>query len=173
MQNRQILRSHNYNIFYNKDTFECSKQPGIVITDCIDAYYENGTLYFKSYYWANQIFNLNKYYREATNDDIVQFCKSECFSMQDIQSIAESCDNWTRRKIAYILDSGVLENNSSREIITSARKLNLEIEITDDNKIIFPDEKELQKQLLSYLAEEIYRGSLTEGVYLTNSKRRL
>ncbi|WP_420541371.1 Kiwa anti-phage protein KwaB-like domain-containing protein [Peptoniphilus rhinitidis] len=143
------------------------------MTDCIDAYYEYGNLYFKSYYWANQIFNLNKYYREATTDDIKDFCSNECFSIDDIDSVAESCNNWTRRKIAYILDSGVLENNSVDEIIKSAKNLNLKIDINEENKIIFPDDKDLQKELLSYLAEEIYRGNLTDGVYLTNSKRPL
>lgn len=132
-----------------------------------------GNLYFKSYYWANQIFNLNKYYREATSDDIKDFCSNEWFSIDDIDSVAESCNNWTRRKIAYILDSGVLENNSVDEIIKSAKKLNLKIDINEENKIIFPDDKDSQKELLSYLAEEIYRGNLTDGVYLTNSKRPL
>ena len=173
LPNRQILKSHNFTLFFNKHTFSCENKPGIVITDCIDAYYEYGNLYFKSYYWANQIFNLNKYYREATTDDIKKFCSNECFSIDDIDSVAESCNNWTRRKIAYILDSGVLENNSVDEIIKSAKKLNLKIDINEENKIIFPDDKDSQKELLSYLPDEIYRRNLTDGVYLTNSKRPL
>lgn len=173
LPNKQILKSKNYTMFWNKNTFICERKPGIVITDCIDAYYENGNLYFKSYYWANQIFNLNKYYRSATNEDIKKFCSNSCFSIENIDSIAESCNNWTRRKIAYILDSKVLDNNSTDEIIKSAKKLNLKFEISEENKIVFPDDKDEQKELLSYLAEEIYRGNLTDGVYLTNSKRPL
>lgn len=173
VRNKQILKSNDITLLFHKDTFICEKKPGIVITECIDAYYDCGDLYFKSYYLANQIFNLNKYYREATTEDIKTFCSYSCFSIDNIDSIAESCNNWTRRKIAYILDSKVLEENSPDEIIKSANKLNLKFKINDDNKIIFPNDKESQKELLSYLAEEIYRGSLTDGVYLTNSKRPL
>ena len=40
-------------------------------------------------------------------------------------------------------------------------------------KIAFTEDLKAQKELLSYLADEIYRVRLTDDVYLTNSKRAL
>ncbi len=170
---RQILMSHQWTLIWDKDTFIPSKKPGLVITENIDAYYESGTLYFKSYYWANQIFNLNRYYREATNEDIIQFCSFGCFHVENLDTIIPSSNNWTRRKIAYILDSGVLEKNSTEYIVEAAKNLGLEFNVNKENRIIFPEDSTKQRELLSYLADEIYKGNLTDDIYLTNSKRVL
>lgn len=113
-QKRQLLLGGRITLFWSNDTFISTQKPGVVITDSIDAYYENGTLYFTSYYWANQIFNLNKYYRQATDDDIRDFCQNNCFYVADLDSLVSASNNWTRKKIAYILDTGVLEKKYDR-----------------------------------------------------------
>lgn len=171
IKKQQILLANNIALLWDKSTFISSKKPGVVITNSIDAYYEEGTLYFKSYYWANQILNLNSYYRDATDEDIKEFCLNSCFSVEDLESTISSCNNWTRKKIAYILDSNVLKDNSTDFIIDSAKELGVNIEVNADKQIIFPTNSNEQKELLSYLADEIYKGNLTEDIYLTNSKR--
>lgn len=172
-QKRQLLLGGRITLFWNKDTFISTKKPGIVITNSIDAYYENGTLYFKSYYLANQILNLNKYYRQATDEDIRTFCQSSCFYVNDLDSLVSASNNWTRKKIAYILDTKVLETNSIDFILQDAKELGLQFQTNGENKIVFPEDLKAQKELLSYLADEIYKGRLTDDVYLTNSKRTL
>ncbi len=172
-QKRQLLLGGRITLFWNKDTFISTKKPGVVITDSIDAYYENGTLYFKSYYLANQILNLNKYYRQATDEDIRTFCQSSCFYVNDLDSLVSASNNWTRKKIAYILDTKVLETNSIAFILQDAKELGLQFQTNGENKIVFPEDLKAQKELLSYLADEIYKGRLTDDVYLTNSKRTL
>ncbi|HEL0677270.1 TPA: DUF4868 domain-containing protein [Streptococcus equi subsp. zooepidemicus] len=172
-QKRQLLLGGRITLFWNKDTFISTKKPGVVITDSIDAYYENGTLYFKSYYLVNQILNLNKYYRQATDEDIRTFCQSSCFYVNDLDSLVSASNNWTRKKIAYILDTKVLETNSIDFILQDAKELGLQFQTNGENKIVFPEDLKAQKELLSYLADEIYKGRLTDDVYLTNSKRTL
>lgn len=172
-QKKQLLIGGQITLFWSDDTFISTKKPGVVITDSIDAYYENGTLYFKSYYLANQIFNLNKYYRQATNEDIRNFCQNNCFYVDDLDSLVSASNNWTRKKIAYILDTKVLEKNSIDFIIQEANNLGLNFKTNEKNQIVFPSELKEQKELLSYLADEIYKGRLTDDIYLTNSKRAL
>lgn len=172
-QKRQLLLGGRITLFLSNDTFISTQKPGVVITDSIDAYYENGTLYFTSYYWANQIFNLNKYYRQATDDDIRDFCQNNCFYVADLDSLVSASNNWTRKKIAYILDTGVLEKNTTDYILQEANNLGLQFETNEENKIVFPADLKSQKELLSYLADEIYKGRLSDDVYLTNSKRSL
>lgn len=82
-------------------------------------------------------------------------------------------NNWTRKKIAYILDTGVLEKNTTDYILQEANNLGLQFETNEENKIVFPADLKSQKELLSYLADEIYKGRLSDDVYLTNSKRSL
>ena len=172
-QKRQLLLGGRITLFWSNDTFISTQKPGVVITDSIDAYYENGTLYFTSYYWANQIFNLNKYYRQTTDDDIRDFCQNNCFYVADLDSLVSASNNWTRKKIAYILDTGVLEKNTTDYILQEANNLGLQFETNEENKIVFPADLKSQKELLSYLADEIYKGRLSDDVYLTNSKRSL
>lgn len=172
-QKRQLLLGGRITLFWSNDTFISTQKPGVVITDSIDAYYENGTLYFTSYYWANQIFNLNKYYRQATDDDIRDFCQNNCFYVADLDSLVSASNNWTRKKIAYILDTGVLEKNTTDYILQEANNLGLQFETNEENKIVFPADLKSQKELLSYLADEIYKGRLSDDVYSTNSKRSL
>ena len=172
-QKRQLLLGGRITLFWSNDTFISTQKPGVVITDSIDAYYENGTLYFTSYYWANQIFNLNKYYRQATDDDIRDSCQNNCFYVADLDSLVSASNNWTRKKIAYILDTGVLEKNTTDYILQEANNLGLQFETNEENKIVFPADLKSQKELLSYLADEIYKGRLSDDVYLTNSKRSL
>lgn len=172
-QKRQLLLGGRITLFWSNDTFISTQKPGVVITDSIDAYYENGTLYFTSYYWANQIFNLNKYYRQATDDDIRDFCQNNCFYVADLDSLVSASNNWTRKKIAYILDTGVLEKNTTDYILQEANNLGLQFETNEENKIVFPADLKSQKELLSYLADEINKGRLSDDVYLTNSKRSL
>lgn len=172
-QKRQLLLGGRITLFWSNDTFISTQKPGVVITDSIDAYYENGTLYFTSYYWANQIFNLNKYYRQATDNDIRDFCQNNCFYVADLDSLVSASNNWTRKKIAYILDTGVLEKNTTDYILQEANNLGLQFETNEENKIVFPADLKSQKELLSYLADEIYKGRLSDDVYLTNSKRSL
>lgn len=172
-QKRQLLLGGRITLFWSNDTFISTQKPGVVITDSIDAYYENGTLYFTSYYWANQIFNLNKYYRQATDDDNRDFCQNNCFYVADLDSLVSASNNWTRKKIAYILDTGVLEKNTTDYILQEANNLGLQFETNEENKIVFPADLKSQKELLSYLADEIYKGRLSDDVYLTNSKRSL
>lgn len=169
----QILMSHQLSLIWDKNTFVPIKKPGIVISQKIDAYYESKTLYFKSYYWAKQIFNLDKYYREATDTDIKNFLEHKYFEVDDKDTIISNCNNWSRKKIAYILDSKVLEVNSYSNIMRAADKLKLDLETTDEQKIIYPKDKKKQKRLLSFLSDEIYRGGLTNKLFITNSKRNI
>lgn len=110
---------------------------------------------------------------ERQMQDIRTFCQSSCFYVNDLDSLVSTSNNWTRKKIAYILDTKVLETNSIDFILQDAKELGLQFQTNGENKIIFPEDLKAQKELLSYLADEIYRGSLTEDVYLTNSKRAL
>lgn len=69
-----------------------------------------------------------------------------------------------------------MEKNTTDYILQEANNLGLNFETNEENKenkIVFPAELRAQKELLLYLADEIYKGRLSDDVYLTNSKRTL
>ena len=100
---------------------------------------------------ANQILNLNKYYRQATDEDMITFCQNSCFCVNDSDSLVIANNNCTRKKIAYILDMKVLETNSIDFIIQDAKELGLQFQTNGKNKIVFPEDLKAQKELLPYL----------------------
>ena len=169
-QKKQVL-SNGIKFLWDKDTFILSRKPVIAITDRIDAYYEDGILYFKSYYWANQIISLDEYYREATDNEIRKFCNNSYFYVED-ENLLLNSSKFIRKKIAYIEDSKVLTKNTIGKIIANAAKLGLDLKMYND-KIVFPIDLVEQKKILSALADEIYKGVLSDDVYLTHSKRPL
>lgn len=80
-------------------------------------------------------------------------------------------DTWERKKIASILDSGLLGKYNVKQIQKKANDVGLSIKVTK-NQIVFPLDKRQRKILLGFLDEEVYRGVFTNSVYQTNSKKK-
>lgn len=168
----QYISTKSYNLFFNKDTFFRQSNFGISITDSIDCFYDNNELFFISYFFAQQIFDLKNYYRSATDKEVNSFVNNKNLKIQDSNAFQKMADTWIRRKIAMINDSKVLENYSASDIAKQAENIGVNISI-DDNKIILPSDKKQIKVILGFLDEEAYKGPFTQNTYLTNSKRQL
>jgi len=166
----QYLSQNFLKVFWDKNTVHSVNKPGINITNAVDCYYEDGSLFFKSYYIANQIFDLNEYYREATREDLEKFANLDVIAIENDVEELEEMNKWTRKKIATILDSGVLEKNNIKNILKFANELNIEFEIKN-KKILFPADKQKQRNILKFLCDEIFRGNLSDNIYETNSKK--
>ena len=85
------------------------------------------------------------------------------------QSVA-SANEWFRKRIALLKDSGLLNQFSATDIQSRSTGYDVSVDIVD-NKIVFPSNKAAAKRLLQFLNEELYRGAITETLYGTNSKR--
>lgn len=167
----QYLTANYLKILWNENTYKTYKNPGINITDNVDCYYKDGKLYFKSYYMANQIFDLSEYYREATNEDLNSFINLPNIHVENVENL-RNCKKNIRKKIATLLDSNVLQNYKVGDIYEKAKSIGISITISDD-KIVFPDESDKQKELLQFLLDEIYKGNFSNEVFVTNSKRTI
>ena len=154
----------------DKDTFEQEKRFGISISDEVDCIYEDGRLLFKSFFMARQIFSLMKYYREATQGEVERFTQMKELCLDSAETFVGQADSRVRKKIASIMDSGVLEKFSARDIQKIGRQTGVHVKIRD-NKIVIPAEKKQMKIILGFLDEEVYKGSFSNAIYITNSKR--
>lgn len=168
----QYIHPYNVNIFFSKNTFKREKNFGISISNIIDCYYDENELQFNSFYFARQIFDLNDYYRSATDKEVQAFATNEKLIFEEPDAFKNMADTWIRRKIAMINDSEVLNNFETSKIKKLAKDAGIKLEI-ENKKLIIPNEKEQIKIFLGFLDEEAYRGPFSQNTYLANSKRKI
>ena len=168
----QYISTKWYNLFFDNNTFFQEKRFGISISDSIDCYYSDDELAFSSFYFARQVFDLNGYYRSATDKEVNDFASNASLSFENSEAFSSMANTWIRRKIAMINDSNVLSDYTAVEIKSLASEAGVEIEVKDD-KIVIPNDKDRVKIILGFLDEEAYKGPFSKSVYLANSKRKI
>lgn len=167
----QYLTNNRIGIIHSGNTLKEIDGFGMIIGAGVDCVLHCGKLLFKSYNNARQMFDLAQYYRSASEGEVTAFVEDERIFVEDKEGFKTGADEWTRKKIALIHDSGVLENNSAEEIATSAEELGVTIQVVD-GKIVLPSIKKEMKDVLRVLDEDRYKGVFTNNTYETNSKRR-
>lgn len=168
----QYLVRRGINLFYNSDSFKEEKSFGVNITDIVDCYYFDSELLFPSFYFAKQIFDLNQYYREATDKEVMNFTRNGVLAFENADDFVKLANTWVRRRIALINDAGILENFTATEIEQKANQLGLHLR-KQENKILIPNDKKQIKAIIGFLNEEAYQGAFSEALYLANSKRKV
>lgn len=166
----QYINTKAFNLFFDRNTFVEEKRFGISISDCIDCVYENGELLFDSYFMARQIFDLREYYRVATDGDLVAFKNIKAINIEDSNLFIEQADSRIRKKIASIMDSGLLERYTAKEIQEIGKRTGVKIPV-ENKRVVIPTDKKQMKRILAFLDEEVYKGVFSNDTYITNSKR--
>ena len=169
----QRLKKTGINLLYHGSTFKKETDYGFNIGDSIECYFEGDSLYFCSFYFARQIFDLRSYYRTATNAEVNAFTSNDQLLFESKETFENQANTWVRRRIAIINDSEVLKTYTVEAIVSMAKeKLNKTFDI-QDGKLVIPRDKEMMKTILGFLDEETYQGPFTNNVYLANSKRKI
>ena len=96
----------------------------------------------------------------ATNDKIIV----------NADWLKENGTTIIKKQITLIQKSRVLESANPKNIIKSANKFNLKIQIFE-GKLILPNDKKQCKEILSFLNEQYYIGLISGKKFRTNSKR--
>lgn len=173
IRKEQIVSKNNLNLILDNNTFIENKRFSFGVSDSIDCYYSKGDLYFSSYFFARQIFELRDYYRTATDSDVEDFINLSEIGIINMDTFkAQAQSSWVRRKIAAINDSKILENNSANDIKKVADETGINLEISGE-QIVIPEDKDSVKILLGFLDEEAYRGPFSNTTYLAGSKRKI
>ena len=167
----QYISAQKIHLFLSGDTFVADKRIGLTVGKHIDCLFIDGKLQFTSFFIARQIFDLSEYYREATNSDIIDFIGNEAISMDDSEDFSTEANSWERRKIASIMDSGILKDFTATKIKSIAKQTGIELSVKD-KKIVIPTDKKERRIVLGFLDEEVYKGAFSQTIYQTNSKRK-
>lgn len=170
-RSEQYILTNKLHLFFSGKTFMADNRIGIIIGKQIDCLFCDGQLKFKSFHFARQIFDLSEYYREATNADVHNFVSDALISMDGGEEFSTTANSWERRKIATIMDSGILKDYTASKIKTLAKKTGLDI-LVRDNKLVIPIEKQERRIVFGFLDEEVYKGVFSQNLYQTNSKKK-
>ena len=173
--NKKNLLSYKFIMVDLNNTFTRMKENAFIIEQKVNAIYENGKLYFESYTSANQIFPLLDFVTEATDGEIKSFGENENLeaNADDIKKIA----NVKTRRLIKVLSSttnvSTFIGKSLRTKKSLLKKYGIKAQINNEGKLILPihNVSELNRTL-EFLNEDIFKGAITDSLYLSNSKKK-
>ncbi|KDN09342.1 hypothetical protein [Gilliamella sp. Imp1-1] len=171
---KQVLDITKSFIFSN-DVFKMSTTVGFNITDKLTAIIEDKKLKFKSLQNTRKIFNMDKYFREATDNELKSFVEHCKFKVSEEFDIIKIADTEIRTKVTLLnkLDSLSEDINKIKQAAENVNfKLKTEVTSGGEEKILIPIVKKELKALLSFLNEDIFISDITKTTYKSNSKRK-
>ena len=180
-RSQQYLSPAGFHIFFSPETLQQENSTkwyrgrghaGLTISPIVDCYIDDRGLILKSSFYANQIFDLSNYVMEASKEEISKFVASSLFYTDNRDAIINNMGMRERKKIASISKKRILEEHPISEIEGIAHQFNFPLGISADGRIILPSNRKKRNELLAFLDEDIYRGSFSDEVYLSNSKRK-
>lgn len=147
-----------------KGTLVDADNCGIKLDNKITAVFDSGTLFFKSYFQINKIFDLSDYLVEATDDTVKEFLALDCIDGgENVAEVLESLTKLQRKRIAKVMVLGFVKKYSATEIASRAKgaKLNIRIEV-ENGKIKLPSSSRDRTTLLQFLANGIMKSYLDD-----------
>ncbi|EPU1266587.1 Kiwa anti-phage protein KwaB-like domain-containing protein, partial [Citrobacter freundii] len=123
-----------------------------------------------------RIFNMDEYYRSATDSELDAFQESDVFHCENGFKLSDFDDTVIRRKVTLLNMSGVLKEHTIATLQEAASVLNHPLDIMrfeEKDKIKLPNNKRDIKLLLSFLDSDIYISAINGVKYRSNSKTRI
>ena len=117
------------------------------------------------------MFEVDDYFKEATATEVKAFAAHPMLVTADAAAFEAAASSTVRRKIALIVQSGILDKHSVATIIATAKPFKVDIQLDANGKIILPESPSDLRKLLRFLDEDYYESPLTQTQYVSNSKR--
>lgn len=171
-ERRRLIARAGLMLFYAKNQFQKMSESGLSLDTKLLAVLEGTNLKFQSFHFAKRVFDLSEYFREATNEEVTTFAGHEKLAVQDVQAFLAAAGQQIRKKISLIRQSAVLENYSTDQILAVAASMQFPLALSDDGRIIVPDNNTELRKLLRFLDEDYYESPLSNTRFISNSKRK-
>ncbi|MFC4308259.1 Kiwa anti-phage protein KwaB-like domain-containing protein [Steroidobacter flavus] len=173
---RRSLARSGYTVIHRDQTFRKLTEPGLTFDSSLSATLEGGRLCFRSLFKVRRLFDVDGYFKEATNEDLQQFSQHALIEAAPELNLTGMADTWIRRKVALISASGLLNVTTAESIKQKAAMFDLQLTVVgagDAAKVQLPANKKDLKTLLKFLNDDYYESPLTETRYVSSSKRKL
>ncbi len=122
----QHFHEKGINPFFGRKTFVKEKRFGFSVSEEIDCVFEDGQLLFKSFFVVQQIFGLMPCYRENTQGEEENFTQKKELDLNHVEMFMGQADSHVHKKTETIIDSGVLEKFTAREIQKTGRQAGMD-----------------------------------------------
>ncbi|WP_295665116.1 hypothetical protein [uncultured Haemophilus sp.] len=170
----ELSRSIIQRLVNNSYEFVAATSNGISIpTDILAILDSNKKLKFRSFQRLRHIFDMDFYFKEATDEQLKDFVNN-CSKLEVIQGfdIQEIDDTMIRKKIAIINNAEILNKYSVDELKVAARSISYPLPLNQSgDKIQLPNNKKQFKDLLQFLSSNIYEDPISHATRITNSSR--
>lgn len=175
---RRVLSTKGYTIIENivnpAGTYKKVEGVGLTLDSRLAAILTDKELDFFSFFAVRQIFDMNHYYKLATDDDLKSFSGHAKVHISDFGNFLGVSDTWVRRKVILITQSGILDKVDTEKAKALALAFNIVINVEqrDGNAVIvLPSDKNELKLVLKFLDEDYFHSLLTNTPSVSNSKR--
>lgn len=170
-EQRRLIATKSVAIFFSGNTFERMSDSGLTLDTKLLAVLDGKDLKFQSFHFLRRVFDVDDYFKEATAAEVKAFAVHPMLSSADAAAFEAAASRTVRRKIALILQSGVLDKHPVAHIVATAKPFKVDIQTTPEGKIVLPVGASDLRRLLRFLDEDYYESPLTQTQYVSNSKR--
>lgn len=170
-EQRRLIATKSVAIFFSGNTFERMSDSGLTLDSKLLAVLDGSNLKFQSFHFLRRVFDVDDHFKEATAVEVKAFAAHPMLTTTDIAAFEAAASSTVRRKIALILQSGVLDKHPVEHIVATAKPFNVDIKTTTEGKILLPENAAELRRLLRFLEEDYYESPLTQTQYVSNSKR--
>ncbi len=174
---RRLITPDGFAIFRRGNTFERLKATGLTVDKRLSAMLIDDTLCFKSFHNVRTIFDLVKYFDEATDDQTAGFFGFKNAADPAAAPMMAIADSWVRKKVALIARTGPIDIQGLAAAAAKAGAFKVPLAFTGsgkNKKIQFPTTKADLKQVLRFIDEDYYESIVNpKNRYYSNSKRQV
>lgn len=164
----------NKTLFLSNDVFELSTSIGLSLPDKLAGVVTGNKIRFKSFQNLRKIFNMDKYFREATVEELNTFVAHDKFHKEPGFDITKVSDTEILTKVALISKINTMDHPITL-MKKYAKQVDFKLITTIDSsgkeKVVMPTDKKEIKLLLSFLNEDIFKSIMSKQTYKSNSKR--
>lgn len=169
----QQLLSNKFTILHDGNVFRRITEPAFALgTNLVALANQAGELRFKSYPMVRRIFDLNPFFRAATDVELTTFCVHGSLSVADANAFMGNADEGIRKHVLAVTKTGVLDNHSVANLQAQAARIGFPI-VVNGGMIEVPMDRRNAKQFLSFLLNKVYQGPISQQLFITNSNRPL
>jgi hypothetical protein len=171
---RRIINANGFSLVYSGHSFTRFDGGGLTLDNKLTAIIEDDKLKFASYHYLRQIFDMSAYCKEATDQDLKVFLQNPALQFADPQFFADTADQWVRRKIILIQQSGILDFCPAAKLAATAKFCDLILTLAGSpgqEKIVMPAYRQETKQILRFLDEDYYQSPQSSMKYMAKAKR--
>ncbi len=171
-----ITNTRSLFFFDNTKTFSSPENNGLTIGPKLTGIVNGNTINFKNFNALRRIFDMDHYFKEATDGELTDFQKNEVFFCEEGLNLADFKDTVIRRKVTLLNMSGVLKEHTIHTLQKAAIELDHPLDLFNHegiDKIKMPNNKKDVKLLLNFLDSDIYISVINGFKYKSTSKLRI